>query len=126
MQRHVMLMYTSCGWFFDELSGIETVPILQYAGRTLQLGEEIFGESMEPMFVEKLAAAKSNLAEHQDGAVIYQKFVKPAMVDLRRLGAHYAISSLFSQYEPETHIYRYRVVNEDCGRMDSGIETCRG
>jgi alpha-amylase/alpha-mannosidase (GH57 family) len=120
MQRHAMLMYTSCGWFFDELSGIETVQILQYAGRTLQLGEEIFGESIEPMFVERLARAKSNLSEHQNGAVIYQKFVKPAKVDLRRLGAHYAISSLFSQYEPATHIYRYRVVNEDCRRMEIG------
>ena len=72
------------------------------------------------MFVEKLATAKSNLPEHQNGAMIYQKFVKPAMIDLRRLGAHYAISSLFSQYEPETRIYRYHVVNEDYRRMEIG------
>ena len=32
MQRHAMLMYTSCGWFFDEISGIETVQVIQYAG----------------------------------------------------------------------------------------------
>jgi alpha-amylase/alpha-mannosidase (GH57 family) len=120
MQRHAMLMYTSCGWFFDELSGIETVQILQYAGRVIQLAEEIFGESIKPMFVEKLAVAKSNLAEHKNGALIYEKFVKPAMIDLRRLGAHYAISSLFSRYEPETRIYRYHVVNEDYRRMEIG------
>ncbi len=43
MQRNALLMYTSCGWFFDEISGIETVQILMYAGRVLQLAEEVFG-----------------------------------------------------------------------------------
>ena len=45
MQRHAMLMYTSCGWFFDELSGIETVQVIQYAGRVVQLYEQVFGRS---------------------------------------------------------------------------------
>ncbi len=50
LQRHAMLMYTSCGWFFDELSGIETVQVIQYAGRVIQLAETISGESFEPQF----------------------------------------------------------------------------
>src|SRR5262249_1114414 len=54
MQRHAMLMYTSCGWFFDELSGIETTQVIQYAARTLQLYEEIFGEVIEPAFLDRL------------------------------------------------------------------------
>jgi alpha-amylase/alpha-mannosidase (GH57 family) len=120
MQRHAMLMYTSCGWFFDELSGIETVQVMQYAGRMIQLAGEIFGESVEPTFLEKLVAAKSNISEHHHGAGIYQKFVKPAVVDLLRLGAHYAISSLFSPYESGARIYCYRVVNEDYRRMEIG------
>ena len=62
MQRHAMLMYTSCGWFFDELSGIETVQVIQYAGRVVQLAEELFGDGIERRFLEKLALAKSNLA----------------------------------------------------------------
>src|SRR5262249_4271648 len=92
LQRHAMLMYTSCGWFFDELSGIETVQVIQYASRVVQLAEELFGEAIEQRFLEKLALAKSNIPEHKDGANIYLKFVKPAMVDLLKLGAHYAIS----------------------------------
>src|SRR6202167_4455256 len=44
MQRHTQLMYTSCGWFFDDISGIETVQIIAYAARVLQLAEEIFLE----------------------------------------------------------------------------------
>src|SRR5690606_18980339 len=61
MQRHLMLMYTSCGWFFDEVSGLETVQILQYAGRAIQLAEELFGVPLEAPFLERLAAAPSNL-----------------------------------------------------------------
>jgi hypothetical protein len=50
LQRHAMLMYTSCGWFFDELSGIETVQVIQYAGRVLQLADQLFTEAFEPDF----------------------------------------------------------------------------
>jgi alpha-amylase/alpha-mannosidase (GH57 family) len=46
MQRHAMLMYTSCGWFFDELSGIETTQVIQYAARTIQIYQELFGETI--------------------------------------------------------------------------------
>ena len=55
-------MYTSCGWFFDEVSGIETVQILMYAGRVIQLGEELFGTPLEPQFLESLSLAPEQLA----------------------------------------------------------------
>jgi len=109
MQRHAMLMYTSCGWFFDELSGIETMQVIHYAGRALQLAEEVSGESLEPEFLQKLSAAKSNLPEHGDGAKIYGKWVKPAVVDIKRVAGHYAISSLFENYSDKTLIYCYEV-----------------
>jgi hypothetical protein len=114
LQRHAMLMYTSCGWFFDELSGIETVQVIQYAGRVVQLAQEIFGdESLESKFLAQLQRAKSNIAEHRDGAHIYEKFVRPAFVDLRKVGAHYAISSVFNSYEDEARIYCYSAKRED-------------
>ena len=120
MQRHAMLMYTSCGWFFDELSGIETVQVIQYAGRVVELAEELFGNGIEERFVEKLALAKSNIPEHGDGAQIYEKFVKPASVDLLKLGAHYAMSSLFESYPDNTRIYSYSVDNKDYRLKRSG------
>jgi alpha-amylase/alpha-mannosidase (GH57 family) len=120
LQRHAMLMYTSCGWFFDELSGIETVQVIQYAGRVVQLAQELFGDAIEQHFVEKLALAKSNIPENQDGGVIYSKFVKPAMVDLVKLGAHYAISSLFEKYAENTRIYCYSVSSRDYRSKRSG------
>ena len=124
MQRHAMLMYTSCGWFFDELTGIETVQVIQYAGRVVQLAEELFGTGVERRFergfLDKLALAKSNIAEHGDGAAIYEKFVKPASVDLLKLGAHYAMSSLFESYPDNTRIYAYSVDNKDYRLKRSG------
>jgi alpha-amylase/alpha-mannosidase (GH57 family) len=113
MQRHAMLMYTSCGWFFDELSGLETVQVIQYAGRAVQLAQDVFGDALEQRFLEKLALAKSNIPAHGDGAAIYAKFVKPAMLDLSKLAAHYAISSLFEDYPESTRVYSYSVEAKD-------------
>jgi alpha-amylase/alpha-mannosidase (GH57 family) len=120
LQRHAMLMYTSCGWFFDELSGIETIQVIEYAGRVVQLAQELFGDALEQRFLEKLALAKSNIPEYADGAAIYAKSVKPAMVDLSTLGAHYAISSLFEEYPETTQIYCYSVENKDYRAKRSG------
>jgi alpha-amylase/alpha-mannosidase (GH57 family) len=120
MQRHAMLMYTSCGWFFDELSGIETTQVIQYAARTVQLFEEISGESIEPTFLDRLAAAKSNIPEHQDGRVIYEKFVKPARVDPKKVAAHYGLMSLVEPRPEETKVYCYKVHLADSERIESG------
>jgi alpha-amylase/alpha-mannosidase (GH57 family) len=109
LQRHAMLMYTSCGWFFDELSGIETVQVIQYAGRVVQLAQDLFGDKIEESFLKPLELAKSNIPEHADGRSIYEKFVKPAMIDLNKVAAHYAISSLFEEYPGHTKIYCYAV-----------------
>lgn len=105
LQRQLLLMYTSCGWFFDDVSGIETVQVIQFACRALQLAEEIFGDSMEERFIERLTAAHSNLPEHGDGKEIYEKLARPARVDWHRVGAHYAVSSLFENFPERTKIY---------------------
>ena len=113
MQRHAMLMFTSCGWFFDEISGIETVQVIQYAARALQLASELGAENLEPPFVETLEKAKSNIPENQNGRVIYEKFVKPAIMTRETVGAHYAISSLFESYPDDAKIFSYTVKQED-------------
>ncbi len=113
MQRHAMLMYTSCGWFFDELSGIETVQCIQYAGRVVDLARQLFPEDVEAPFIEKLSRAKSNLPEHGDGAQIYRKWVQPAVIDLRKVAAHYAIASVFEPPAELRRIYCYDVQRED-------------
>jgi alpha-amylase/alpha-mannosidase (GH57 family) len=112
MQRHTQLMYTSCGWFFDDISGIETVQIIAYAARVLQLARELFGEqgaALEPRFLARMAEAKSNVASAGDGALIYKLCVNTMELGLEQVAAHYAISSVFSSYAQETDLYCYRV-----------------
>ncbi|MBM4298682.1 MAG: DUF3536 domain-containing protein, partial [Deltaproteobacteria bacterium] len=89
-------------------SGLETVQVIQFAARAAQLAQELFGDTVERRFLARLALAKSNLAEHENGRQIYEKFVRPAVVDWERVGAHYAISSLFATYPDKTDIYCYR------------------
>jgi hypothetical protein len=120
LQRHSMLMYTSCGWFFDDISGIETVQILQYAGRALQLAREVLGVNHEPAFISALEAAKSNLPEYGDGARIYEKYVSTTMLDLQKVAAHYAISSLFEDYDEEAPIYCYNIKRQDYKKFQAG------
>jgi alpha-amylase/alpha-mannosidase (GH57 family) len=107
MQRHLMLMYTSCGWFFDEPTGPETVQILQYAGRAAQLSEQLFGGHREEQFLSRLEKMSSNIPEFGNGREIYERFVRPAMLDLFGAAAHYAISSLFDGYLKRESMYCY-------------------
>ena len=110
LQRHALLMFTSCGWFFDEVSGIETIQIIAYAGRVLQLAHVLFGEiagTIEDEFLRRLSSARSNLPEVGDAAELYRRHVLPANVSLAGVAAHYAISSLFEQRAEEVPIYCY-------------------
>jgi len=112
MQRHAQLMYTSCGWFFDDIAGIETVQVIAYAARVLQLAQEVFGEraaGLEAAFVERLAEAKSNVAAAGDGAQIYRGNIQSMKLGLEQVAAHYAISSVFSAFADETELFCYRV-----------------
>ncbi len=76
LQRHAMLMYTSCGWFFDELSGPETVQVMRSAGRVVQSAGELWGEGLEAEFLERLERARSNLPEFRDGRGVYERLVR--------------------------------------------------
>ncbi len=120
LQRHAMLMYTSCGWFFDEISGLETTQVIEYAARVIQLCETALGWNAEPVFLEKLAEAKSNIPEHHDGRWVYEHFVKPAIMTSETAAAHFAISSLFESYEQSARIYSFSVAQEDRKMLTAG------
>jgi alpha-amylase/alpha-mannosidase (GH57 family) len=113
MQRHAMLMYTSCGWFFDDLSGIETTQTMHYAGRALQLFEDLTATAIATEFLERMSKARSNVAEHGPGDAVYRASVLPSRVDLPKLAAHYAISSLFENYDDHARIYCFQ-----CERLE--------
>ena len=118
MQRYGLLSFTSCGWFFDECSGIETVQILTYAARALQLAAE-FGINLEPEFVHRLQAMRSNLPQYRDGRDVYRQLVRPQLTDGSRMMAHYAMHSLFVTPVPE-RVYAYRVAATDRSAEHAG------
>ena len=127
MQRNKQLMFTSCGWFFDEISRIEPVQILKYAARVLQLIAEIDGVDLESDFLEILSKASSNEEEYKDARDVYQSLVRPSVVDLLRVGVHYAVSSLFEDFPPEANIYCYAVTKDDCKKKEvNRLKICVG
>ncbi|HVG25303.1 MAG TPA: DUF3536 domain-containing protein, partial [Thermoanaerobaculia bacterium] len=113
MQRNAMLMFTSCGWFFSDVSGIETVQILHYAGRVIQLAHHVSGQSLEEEFLERLGPASSNLPERGTARRIYEREVIPARLELARVAAHYAVLSLFESFDDEALVYCYEVTRRD-------------
>jgi hypothetical protein len=113
MQRHAMLMHTSCGWFFDEVSGIETTQVLFYGGRVVQLAREACGVDLEASFLSRLEKVSSNIPRKGNAARIYEREVKSEELDLIRVAAHHAIVSEFGdggdKQESGLKIYCYSV-----------------
>jgi hypothetical protein len=123
MERHAALMYTSCGWFFDDISNIETVKIIEYAARAIQLARDVAGVDLEPQFVADLEQAPGNKTRFADGAKVYEEVVKPSISDLKKGLAHYGISSLVEEYEPKQRIFSFQFERKDYRREKTGART---
>ncbi len=94
MQRQALAMFTSCGWFFDDLAGIETVQVIAHAARAMQLAGWCFGPGLEAPFLERLAVARSNDPERGTGRDIFEREVRPLVVDDEAVAAHHAVFGL--------------------------------
>jgi hypothetical protein len=77
MQRSALLMFTSCGWFFSDLAGIETIQIMRYAARVLDLQNQSGFEAPRKEFLALLANARSNRPDKGNGAEIFSRFADP-------------------------------------------------
>ena len=111
MQKNALFMYTSCGWFFDEISGIETVQIMQYAARALELNKLLTGNDLEPSFVEKLALAPSNIKELKNGAHVYERYVKPQAMPVEKIAVQHIVSLMADETANPQHAYAYEVTH---------------
>jgi len=113
MQRHALLMFTSCGWFFEELSRPETVQILRYAARAIELAADVAGVLLEDEFIHRMVKAPSNLAEFKDGEGVYRKQVITNRISLAQVAAQYALSSTLGNYGRSQQIYCYQIQQQD-------------
>lgn len=112
MQRNSMLMFTSCGWFFDEISGLETVQILMYAAKAIQSAQDFTNEDLEGLLVGYLGKAESNLDYVRNGEYVFKNYVKPGSVDFEKVVAHYAITSMYEK-GLNGRIYNYEIEKQD-------------
>lgn len=120
IQRQAMLMYTSCGWFFSEISGIETVQIMKYAARVMQLAKSFMRKDLETPFLEILSEAQSNIPEFGTGKDVYEKFVKPSVVTAKQIVSLWAISSLYTDVEDEENVYCYKITKHSYKSVTKG------
>jgi alpha-amylase/alpha-mannosidase (GH57 family) len=111
-QRSRMLMYTSCGWFFDDIAGIESIQLLRYAARCARLIAP-FDPHAEQPFLEELQHAVSNRPPRLNGAQLFAREAEPHFVDLRKAAAHAAISSLFAETPTKGSLGAYLIEVED-------------
>ncbi|MFH1215680.1 MAG: DUF3536 domain-containing protein [Pseudomonadota bacterium] len=127
MQRNAMLMFTSCGWFFDEVSGIEPVQILCYAARAMDLAGHFAGSPLEENFLVQLSGAVSNIGTMGNGADVYRKFVLPSKVSLRQVAAHAAISSFFAESQGQRGLGCFQIARQEYFRFaDSEASAAAG
>ena len=106
MQRERLAMFTSCGWFFDDISGVEAVLCLTRAARAIDLAK-LLGEDTEEAFVERLAACRSNLPRFENGAKVWKTLVASARVGLPRAAAHAAVLDHLGLPAPEPPLLRW-------------------
>ncbi|GBE35830.1 alpha-amylase 1 [bacterium BMS3Bbin06] len=121
IQRNAMLMYTSCGWFFADISRIETVQILKYAARAIDLAGSISDRDIETPFIEILSEARSNMKELGTGADIYRNLVLPSKVDAIKIAATFAVSSLdYDRSSVRKRIGCFLIKGSEQMRLDNG------
>lgn len=121
MQRHCMLMFTSCGWFFDDVSRIETKQILQYADRAIQIAESESGMKFYDSFLKLLSQAPSNIKRFENAAVLYEKEIRPHRLTLTKVGMHYAALSLFKDFQDESKLYCFTIESEFLEKYVKGV-----
>lgn len=117
-QRHAVLMFTSCGWFFDEISGIETNQILQYALRAMDYAQDVSKVDLHPEFIRRLSEAPSNVLAN--GAASFLENVVPTRVTLERVAMHFAVASLFEDDPAGLDLFNYTADVDFFEKIEAG------
>ncbi len=108
-QKYAMFMYTSCGWFFADISGIETVQNMAYAARAIELAQPWAPMDLEGMLLEYLADASSNMPEMGNGADVYLRFVPAQRIGPDKVASNLLVSSVVLGREPDRSLFGFSV-----------------
>jgi len=112
MQRLLMLMYTSCGWFFDDIGNIESIQVLRYAIKALDFFEKLYKTNLRDVFNEKISKAVSNVPEKKNALNIIEREILPGRADALRAGIHFAISLFYSGSLDKAEKFHYIIKSD--------------
>lgn len=87
MQKNAMFMFTSCGWFFSDISRIEAVQNLRYAARVTETLHDLGFENADKPFLTLLEMAHSNYEEAVDGLRIYHDIRESSVLARQKAAA---------------------------------------
>ncbi len=127
MARMGQYMFTSCGWFFADISGLEAVQNMTFAARAIELAREVSGIYLEDGYLDRLYKAKSNISSEGNGLEIYKRRVVTRRFTTRDITAHYLITSALSCRFRETTLFQHRFTPSRAERLEKGpISLCCG
>nr|HPI98422.1 DUF3536 domain-containing protein [Synergistales bacterium] len=109
MQHKAMLMFTSCGWFFDDISGIEAIQILRYASQAIEYAKALSAMDPEEEFLDILKEARSNDPRSGNGKEIYLHNLNGHAFGLERVAAHFGVMTLFEEVIENIPTYCYEI-----------------
>jgi hypothetical protein len=118
MQHQAMLMYASCGWFFSDISGIETVQNLRYAARAIELAAPFAPLDLEAVLLENLERARSNVPAHKDGRHIWERQVRPSRVTADAAAARLLLEGALGREVTSQVCYRWSLTPDPVVRRD--------
>jgi hypothetical protein len=132
MQRAALLMFTSCGWFFDDISGGESIILMKYAARAIELARQTSDEASiaraEHRFLDMLARAESNLpgpqGEKVNGRELFAERARSVAVTPDKVVVSYALRALTEGARRSSHLYAYRVTHHEEVPLKKGAVPC--
>ncbi|HOX43486.1 MAG TPA: DUF3536 domain-containing protein [Myxococcota bacterium] len=116
MQLHGLLMYTSCGWFFSDLGGLEAVQDLRYYARAAQLAELLAGAPQDGQARRSLGEARSNVPGVGTGLDLLRRAVEPSMLSPARAAGHLGALALMDPCQPAARLHAFRVETHSAER----------
>lgn len=108
-QKYMLYMYTSCGWFFSELSGIETLQNLKYAAKAISLASHFDEFILSSEYYDFLEQAKSNLDNRKNGRQLYQEIFKNSLYSEYNIINEFAHKCLFLKFKSNEDLYKYKI-----------------
>jgi alpha-amylase/alpha-mannosidase (GH57 family) len=104
-QKYSMFMFTSCGWFFSEISGLETMQNMRYAIKASELHQMTNNQDILSPFLSELENARSNISTYGSGRNIVESIILKEKKGLQHGAAIFILSELCASKTYKNNTY---------------------